>query len=63
MKLKEVVSWLVGILQRNLIPCLEECCERPLTGKEQQLTSILTEIMPQSCPQGSKKVLGTSLAE
>ena len=31
----------MGTLQRNLIPCLEECCERPLTDKEQQLVSIL----------------------
>lgn len=41
MKLREAVSWLMGTLQRNLIPGLEECCERPLTGKEQQLVSIL----------------------
>jgi hypothetical protein len=41
MKLKEAVSWLTGTLQRNLIPGLEECCERPLTDKERQLVSIL----------------------
>ena len=41
MKLKQAVSWLMGTLQRNLIPRLEECCERPLTEKEQQLVSIL----------------------
>jgi len=41
MKLREAVSWLMGTLQRNLIPGLEECCERPLTEKEQQLVSIL----------------------
>ena len=41
MKLREAVSWLMGTLQRNLIPRLEECCERPLTEKEQQLVSIL----------------------
>ena len=41
MKLKEAVSWLMGTLQRNLIPCLEECWERRLTEKEQQLVSIL----------------------
>jgi hypothetical protein len=28
-------------LQRNLIPGLEECCERPLTEQERQLVSIL----------------------
>jgi hypothetical protein len=31
----------MGSLQRNLIPGLEECCERPLTEKERQLVSIL----------------------
>ena len=41
MKLKQAVSWLIGTLQRNLFPGLEECCERPLTQKEQQLVSIL----------------------
>ena len=41
MKLREAVSWLMGTLQRNLIPCLEECWERPLTEKERQLVSIL----------------------
>ena len=41
MKLREAVSWLMGSLHRNLIPCLEECWERPLTDKEQQLVSIL----------------------
>jgi hypothetical protein len=41
MKLREAVSWLTGTLQRNLIPGLEECCERPLTDKERQLVSIL----------------------
>ena len=41
MKLKQSVSWLIGTLQRNLLPGLEECCERPLTQKEHQLVSIL----------------------
>jgi len=41
MKLREAVSWLMGTLQRNLIPRLEECWERQLTEKEQQLVSIL----------------------
>ena len=31
----------MGTLQRNLIPGLEACGERPLTHKEQQLVSIL----------------------
>ncbi len=41
MNLRETVSWLMGTLQRHLFPCLEECWERPLTDKEQQLVSIL----------------------
>ena len=41
MKLRESVSWLTGTLQRNLIPRLEECGERPLTEKERQLVNIL----------------------
>jgi len=41
MKLRERVSWLMGTLQRHLFPRLEECWERPLTDKEQQLVSIL----------------------
>ena len=41
MKLKETVSWIMGTLQRHLFPLLEECWERSLTDKEQQLVSIL----------------------
>ena len=41
MKLKETVSWIIGTLQRHLFPRLEECWERSLTDKEQQLVSIL----------------------
>jgi len=41
MKLREKVSWLMGTLQRHLFDRLEECWERPLTDKEQQLISIL----------------------
>ena len=39
MKLGDRVSWLMGTLQRYLFPRLEECGERPLTEKEQQLVS------------------------
>src|SRR5512147_1565360 len=41
MKLTEAVSWLTRTLQQQLFPRLEECWERPLTDKEQQLVSIL----------------------
>ena len=56
MKLRERVSWLMGTLQRHLFPRLEECWERPLTDKEQQLVSILElvhieKFVPPSSPQ------------
>ena len=41
MKLGEEISWLMGRLQQNLFPRLEECWETPLTEKEQQLVAIL----------------------
>jgi len=41
MKLREQISWLMGTLQRQFFPRLEECWERPLTAQEQQLVSIL----------------------
>ena len=41
MKLGERISWLMGTLQRHLFPRLEECWERPLTDKAQQLVNIL----------------------
>jgi hypothetical protein len=41
MKLRETVPWLMGTLPRHLFPRLEECWERSLTDKEQQLVSIL----------------------
>jgi|GEM_PF-3091817 len=41
MKLGKAISWLVGTLQRNLLPGLEEAGERPLTDNEQQLVNIL----------------------
>lgn len=40
-KLRDRIAWLMGTLQRHLFPRLEECGERPLTDKEQQLVSIL----------------------
>jgi len=56
MKLKEAVSWLTGTLQCTLFSGLEECCERPLTEKEQRLTSILSLVAMEpfadrTCPQ------------
>ena len=56
MKLRETVSWLMGTLQRHLFPRLEECWERPLTDKEQQLINILElvqieKFVPPSSPR------------
>lgn len=41
MKLKKKVSWLMGRMQRQLFPYLEECCMHPLTEQEKKLVSIL----------------------
>ncbi len=41
MKLGKAISWLLAGLQRSLFPQLEDCWNRPLTAKEQQLVSIL----------------------
>ena len=41
MKLGKAISWLLAGLQRTLFPELEDCWKTPLTGKEQQLVSIL----------------------
>jgi len=64
MKLKETVSWLMGTLQRHLFPRLEECWERPLTDKEQQLVSILELVqIEQFIGQPSPKRSGRKLLE
>ena len=64
MKLKETVSWLMGTLQRHLFPRLEECWERPLTDKEQQLVSILELIQIEKfVGQPSPKRCGRKLLE
>jgi hypothetical protein len=64
MKLKETVSWLMGTLQRQLFPCLEECWERPLTDKEKQLVSILELIqIEQSIGQPLPRRCGRKLLE
>ena len=41
MKLRETISWLMGTLQKNLFPYLEECSGTPLTEKQKQLIQIL----------------------
>ena len=59
MKLRETVSWFMGTLQRHLFPRLEECWERPLTDKEQQLVSILELVQIEKfVPPSSPRRLG-----
>jgi hypothetical protein len=41
MKLRETISWLMGTLQKNLFPRLEECWDNPVTEKERRLVWIL----------------------
>ena len=41
MKLKEKISWLMGRLQRQLFPFLEEYCVFRLTEQEKHLVKIL----------------------
>ncbi len=41
MKLKKRISWLMGIVQKSLLPHLNECFNSPLTEREEQLLSIL----------------------
>lgn len=41
MKLKEKVSWLMGTIQQNLFPHLDECLASPLTDQEKRLVKIL----------------------
>jgi hypothetical protein len=41
MKLKEKISWLMGRVQRQLFPYLDECCISPLTEQEKYLVKIL----------------------
>ncbi|MFZ3115028.1 MAG: hypothetical protein WA133_14340 [Syntrophales bacterium] len=44
MKLTEKVSCLMGRVQENLLPHLNQCLKTPLTAQEERLVSIL-EIM------------------
>lgn len=50
MKLKEKISWLMGRLQRQLFPRLEECCVSPLTEQDKRLVKILELIKIESHP-------------
>jgi hypothetical protein len=41
MKIVEKVSWLMGRVQENLFPHLNQCLKTPLTAQEERLVSIL----------------------
>ena len=41
MKVVEKVSWLMGRVQENLFPHLNQCLKTPLTAQEERLVSIL----------------------
>jgi hypothetical protein len=41
MKLMDKISWLMGTVQRNLFPNLDECFDVPLTEQEKHLAAIL----------------------
>ena len=41
MKLKMKISWLLGIVQKSLLPHLNECLNTPLTEREEKLVAIL----------------------
>lgn len=63
MKLKEKISWLMGRLQRQLFPCLEECCVSPLTEQEKHLVKILELIKIESHAPLSRNLMGRPPAE
>jgi hypothetical protein len=63
MKLKEKISWLMGRLQRQLFPCLEECCVSPLTEQDKHLVKILELIKIESHIPFSRNLMGRPQAE
>jgi hypothetical protein len=63
MKLKAKISWLMGRLQRQLFPCLEECYVSPLTEQEKHLVKILELIKIESHTAFSRPLIGRPPAE
>ncbi len=41
MKLKQRVSWLMGLIQESLLPLLQKCADNPITEQEEKLVSLL----------------------
>ena len=63
MKLKEKISWLMGRLQRQLFPCLEECCVSPLTDQEINLVKILELVKIENHTALNRQWMGRPPAE
>lgn len=63
MKLKEKVSWLIGRMQRQLFPCIEECCIPPLTEQEKRLVKILELIKVETHVHVNRRWMGRPPAE
>ena len=63
MKLKEKVSWLLGRMQRQLFPCLEDCCVTPLTEQERHLVTILELIRVEDHIGCNRRWMGRPPAE
>ena len=64
-KLGQSISWLLCTLQRTLFPKLEECYQKPLTDKEQQLVAILDIIKIEKyvVRKADNQLLGRKLRE
>jgi hypothetical protein len=63
MKLREKVSWLMGRLQQQLFPCLEECSISPLTEQEKHLVKIFELIRAENHIHFSRQCMGRPPAE
>ncbi|MEE4241372.1 MAG: hypothetical protein V2I36_07890 [Desulfopila sp.] len=63
MKFREKISWLMGRLQQQLFPCLEECSISPLTEQEKYLVQILELIKIENHIHFNRQWMGRSPAK
>jgi len=63
MKLGDAISWIMGRLQQNLFPSLEECWVASLTEKEQQLVAILELVQIENFIPKNSAGVGRKLLE
>lgn len=63
MKLKQKISWSMGRMQRQLFPCLEECCVFPLTEQEKRLVKILELVKVENHIHSNRQWMGRPPAE